>query len=106
MLAMAAAYFPESQLGNKGIEPLAFSQAVSALPIELTVPSVGWKQQHSHRQMMQANMVILSIYALLCTEQKPYLVEIALKVGFRLAALVKLWNLHEKSVAKCPAVHK
>ena len=48
---MAAAYFPRSQLGNKGIEPLAFSQNVSALPFELTVPSVGWKQQHSHCQM-------------------------------------------------------
>ena len=47
---MAAAYSPESQLGNKGIEPLAFSQDVSALPIELTVPSVGWKQRRSHCQ--------------------------------------------------------
>ena len=48
---MAAAYFPRSQLGNKGIEPLAFSQNVSALPFELTVPSVGWKQRHSHCRM-------------------------------------------------------
>ena len=58
MWAMAVAYSPESQLGNKGIEPLAFSLKVSALPIELTVPSVGWKQLHSHCPCYMHNQIL------------------------------------------------
>lgn len=90
---MAAAYFPRSQLGNKGIEPLAFSQSVSALPFELTVPSVGWKQQHSHCQMQQVMQLTRSVHTH-SREQFPYLTQIALKVRLGLGALVELWDLH------------
>lgn len=88
---MAAAYFPRSQLGNKGIEPLAFSQTVSALPFELTVPSVGWKQRHSHCHM-QCDMIYAPDQARLT-----YLVQVALEVRLGLGTLIEFRDLQGRS---------
>lgn len=95
---MAAAYSPESQLGNKGIEPLAFSQDVSALPIELTVPSVGWKQRHSHCQHNSICSCTTNLLDMTGVMHQTHLVEVALEVRLGLAALIKFRDLQHASV--------